>query len=294
MTRKMFAMVTTQGTAMSETALCAAHYVEPFIGFARVVGEGAEDIGSDTSFHDCTGNEELACVECGAGTDDDLHNSGDGVRVIHPGDQEWPDALTLLGDDEPTQLWVQGKGRLNELAARSVSIIGARAATSYGGHVASDFGYTLASHQITVISGGAFGIDALAHRGAIAADGLTIAVMATGLDVAYPSAHAPLFRRIAENGLLVSEYPPGTSPSRERFLARNRIVAALGLATVIVEAGLRSGSMNTAHRAHALGRPVLGVPGPITSALSAGVHSLLQDGTASLVTSAADVLKFVP
>jgi DNA processing protein len=143
-----------------------------------------------------------------------------------------------------------------------------------------------------VVSGGAYGIDGAAHRATLAADGLTVAVLAGGIDVPYPAGHTALLRRIADDGLIVSEYPPGVRPARYRFLTRNRLVAALSGATVVVEAGLRSGAANTAAWARALGRPVCAVPGPVTSSASVGCHVLVRGG-AELVTRAAEVVELV-
>jgi DNA processing protein len=157
--------------------------------------------------------------------------------------------------------------------------------------VASDFGYGLAQRDVVVVSGGAYGIDAAAHRGALAADGVSVLVSAGGLDRPYPTGNRSLYDRTAEQGLLISERPPGSAPHRQRFLSRNRLIAALGSATLLVEAAGRSGALNTAGYARDLGRPVLAVPGPITSAMSVGCHAQLQrdDEPAHLVTSVADI-----
>ena len=211
-----------------------------------------------------------------------------GGRLIVPGDLEWPSQLDALGDSAPWALWVRGAADLRFTALRSAAVVGARAATAYGTHVASVLGSDLASAGWSVVSGGAFGIDAAAHTGALAAHGITVAVLACGVDVAYPPRHDALFARIAADGVLVSEVPPGAAPHRTRFLVRNRVIAALTRGTVVVEAALRSGALSTAHEALRLGRPVLGVPGPVTSAMSQGVHRLLRDG-ALVVTSAAEV-----
>jgi DNA processing protein len=173
-------------------------------------------------------------------------------------------------------------------------VVGSRAATSYGTHVATDLGYGLGARDVTVVSGGAYGIDAAAHRGAQAAGGSSVLVSAGGLDRPYPSGNRSLYDQVAASGLLVSEHPPGSAPHRQRFLSRNRIVAALGAATLVVEAAYRSGALNSARYARELGRPVLAVPGPVTSAMSAGCHALIQrdEAPAHLVTSVADVLSF--
>jgi DNA processing protein len=229
-----------------------------------------------------------------------------GARVVIPEDEEWPAQLGDLCrisrpggqhvDREtypPVCLWVRGAPSLAATLDRSVSVVGARAATSYGTHVATELGYGLANRGWAVISGGAFGIDAAAHRGALAAGGVTAAVLACGVDRAYPISHANLFERIVEDGLLISEWPPGAAPYRHRFLIRNRVIAALSRATVVVEAGARSGARQTFGRAALLGRTLLAVPGPVTSAMSVGCHQLLRYGGARPVTSYAEVLEEV-
>jgi DNA processing protein len=182
---------------------------------------------------------------------------------------------------------------LEETLYRSVSVVGARASSSYGNHVATELGYGLANRGWTVISGGAYGIDAAAHRGALSAGGVTVAVLACGVDRTYPVAHTSLFERIVEDGLLISEWPPGSDPHRYRFLIRNRVIAALSAGTVVVEAGARSGARQTLGRAALLGRAVMAVPGPVTSATSVGCHQLLRTGGTRLVTSYAEVLEDV-
>ena len=213
-----------------------------------------------------------------------------GGRFLVPGDLEWPAQLDDLGDARPWGLWVRGTADLRMSMLRSVAIVGARAATPYGRQVAASFGAELARAGWTVVSGGAFGIDSDAHQGALAVGGLTAAVLACGVDVAYPPSNDGLFARIAADGMLVSEVPPGAAPHRLRFLVRNRVIAALTRGTVVVEAALRSGSLSTAAEADKMGRPVLGVPGQITSAMSAGVHRALRRG-ALLVTSPAEVVE---
>lgn len=222
-----------------------------------------------------------------------------GARLICPGDDEWPESLELLAHAAsvdggwggvPLALWVRGRARLAQLTERSVAIVGARAASEYGQYVASELAAGLADRGFTVVSGAAYGIDAAAHQGAMAASGQTVAVLASGVDLAYPRPHESMLDRIAdESGLVLSEVPPGTSPTRPRFLIRNRLIAALTLGTVVVEAALRSGALNTAAWAERCQREVMGVPGPITAAESAGVHRLIRDGAATLVTDAAEI-----
>ncbi len=214
-----------------------------------------------------------------------------GDRLVCPGDAEWPSQLSDLGNGQPYALWVRGDQDLRFACLRSVAIVGSRTASPYGVHVASEMGAELADQGWTVISGGAYGIDAAAHRGVLAADGVTVAVFACGVDVTYPSPHTGLFADIARYGLLVSEFPPGATPTRRRFLIRNRTIAALTRGTVVVEAARRSGAINTARHARDLGRAVMAVPGPVTSPMSAGCHTLLRDwGEAVCVTGTAEIL----
>ena len=220
--------------------------------------------------------------------------SAHGGRYLVPGDGEWPTQLMALGPAAPWGLFVVG-GELRAAAARSVAVVGARAATQYGVHVASELATDLATRGWSVVSGGAYGIDAAAHRGALAAGGVTIAALAFGADVAYPRGHVSLFARLRDDGgVLVSEFPPGTTPTKPRFLLRNRIIAALTRGTVVVEAAHRSGALNTAAAARRLGRPVMVVPGPVTSAQSMGCHRLARgDEPARIVTDASEVIEEV-
>jgi DNA processing protein len=221
-----------------------------------------------------------------------------GVRLIVPEDEEWPAAAFLAFDycgwehlAAPLALWVRGPVRLADVVERSVAIVGARSATGYGSHVAMELAHDVAGAGCAVVSGAAYGIDGAAHRGTLAAGGVTIAVLACGLDRAYPAGHTRLLARIGEQGLVVSEYSPGTSPARHRFLVRNRVIAGLAAGTVVVEAGWRSGSRRTASDAALLGRPVMAVPGPVTSALSVGSHQLLREPGTVLVTRAEEVIE---
>ncbi|MGM7696665.1 DNA-processing protein DprA [Microbacterium sp. A84] len=211
-----------------------------------------------------------------------------GARLLLPGDDEWPSGLDDLGDHAPSLLWVRGD--VAQLTRRErVSMVGARAATAYGDSIASELAGDLAASGTLIVSGGAYGIDGAAHRAALGAGGGTVAFLAGGVDRAYPAGHQQLFERIQTSGAMVSELPCGTAPTKWRFLARNRLIAALGMATVVVEAGWRSGSLNTAGHAAALGRPLGAVPGPVTSAASAGCHRLLREYDARCVTSTAEV-----
>ncbi|HLR97977.1 MAG TPA: DNA-processing protein DprA [Mycolicibacillus parakoreensis] len=232
---------------------------------------------------------------------DDLdHLDRMGGRLVTAADDEWPawafTAFAGVHDRSdclvPLALWVLGPTRLDELTERCAGLVGTRAATAYGEQVADDLAAGLVEADVAVISGGAYGIDGAAHRAALASAGTTAAVLAGGLDVPYPAGHSALLHRIARTGVLISEYPPGTRPYRHRFLYRNRLVAACGGATVVVEAGLRSGAANTAAWARSLGRVVGAVPGPVTSAASAGAHALLRAG-AEVITRPAEIVEIV-
>lgn len=212
-----------------------------------------------------------------------------GARIITSLDREWPSQLSALGRTTPLALWLLGAADLRLLALRSVAIVGARACTAYGEEVSRTWAADLAGDAWTVVSGAAFGIDAAAHRGALSAGGTTIAVLAGGIDVPYPRAHAPLIDAIADSGVVVSESPPGEQVRRHRFLSRNRLIAALGRATVVVEAAVRSGAAATAADARSLARPVLAVPGPVTSPASFGCHRMIQEGDALLASHVDDV-----
>jgi len=224
-----------------------------------------------------------------------------GVRFVVPGDEEWPAGLDDLAGLEAVQrrggvplgLWLRGPGHLVALTERSVAVVGSRAATAYGNGVAADLAADLADAGVTVVSGGAFGIDAAAHRGALAVGGASVGVVANGVDVAYPPGNARIFEALAARHLVVSELPPGSHPTRVRFLARNRLIAALSRGTVVVEAAIRSGARNTAGWAAALNRPLMAVPGPIHSSASVGPHLMVRSGQAVLVTRAAEVLELV-
>lgn len=222
-----------------------------------------------------------------------------GIRFLVPGDDEWPERLTDLTEAPhlhnrggvPLGLWVRGPLRLAEVVDFSAAVVGSRSSTTYGCDVAGAMGADLAAAGCAVVSGAAYGIDQAAHRGALAARGPTVAVLACGADRAYPEAHASLLDYIAETGLVVSEAPLRGAPTRIRFLARNRLIAAVARGTVVVEAAVRSGALNTASWSYGMRRPVLGVPGPVTSAASEGVHHLIRAKDALLVTSAAHVLE---
>jgi DNA processing protein len=218
---------------------------------------------------------------------------GDGIRLICPGDPEWPSQIEVLGDARPWGLWARGNADLRYACLRSVSIVGTRSATAYGAHVCTEMALTLAEGGWTVISGGAFGIDGCAHHAALAAGGTTIAVLACGVDHAYPQAHDKLFHSIRGQGATISEWPPGRMPTRPGFLVRNRVIAALSRGTVVVEAALRSGALSTARHARDQCRPLMAVPGPVTSKLSAGCHEIIREWGAVCVTGARDVMELL-
>jgi DNA processing protein len=216
-----------------------------------------------------------------------------GMRILCPGDPEWPTQLDVLGDARPLMLWLRGSADLRFACLRSVSVVGARAATGYGTHVATEMAAVLAERGFCVISGGAYGIDACAHRGALSAGGVTVAVLASGVSYGYPQGHQELFAAIAGQGVVVSEWPPDRAPTKPGFLIRNRVIAALSCGTVVVEAALRSGALSTARHARDLGRPLMAVPGPVTSAQSEGCHEIIREWNAVCVTRAQDVIENV-
>ncbi len=217
-----------------------------------------------------------------------------GVRLLTPDDSEWPSGVDDLGDHAPIALWVRGDVAAVATHARSIALVGARAATGYGEHVTMEASAGLVDRGYTITSGAAYGIDGMAHRSALASSGTTVAFLAGGVDRFYPSGHDALLNRIVETGAVVSELPCGSPPTKWRFLQRNRLIAASTLATIVLEAGWRSGSLNTAGHAAALGRPLGAVPGPVTSAASAGCHRLIRDFDAACVTSADEMAELAP
>ncbi|MGQ0841690.1 DNA-processing protein DprA [Actinokineospora sp.] len=265
------------------------------VGAAKLVRAG--DV-PDRVRHETSARREVDLAEA-----DMAAGAAVGARLVIPEDEQWPGwpllalhnacGRGLTWAAPPIGLWVRGPALLDDALQRSVSVIGARAATPYGEHVASEFGYGLAEAGVTVVSGAAHGIDGAAHRGALAAQGRTLAVLGCGVDVNYPASHSRLLDRIAKEGAVISEYPPGTAPAKHRFLVRNRIIASLGEGTVVVEAGVRSGARNTATTAATLGKIVLAVPGPIGSAMSLGCHELLRIGAATVACSVPEILEAV-
>ncbi|WP_241489370.1 DNA-processing protein DprA [Leucobacter celer] len=213
------------------------------------------------------------------------------MRIVTPESEGWPSALADLGDHAPLLLWVRGDPAA--LTGFSLAVVGARACTGYGSHVTAELTESVCEAGTTIVSGAAYGIDAVAHRTALALGAPTIAVLAGGADMPYPSSHGPLLERIVDSGAVCSEMVPGSAPTRWRFLQRNRSIAALARATLVTEAGVRSGSLNTAGHAAELGRPLGAVPGPVTSAASAGCHRLLREYGATLVTNGAEAREFL-
>ena len=258
--------------------LVAEHGVLDLVGYALRDGHTPDG----TALGRLLGRRERALA-----ADDEHICRALGLRVLVPGDDEWPTELEEL-PWAPWCLWVRGPVRLDEVVRRSVAVVGARASTAYGEQQAARLCLDLAERGFAIVSGAAYGIDAAAHRAALAAGGTTVAVLAGGVDVPYPRSNADLIARIGQVGALVSETPPGGAPARMRFLARNRIIAALSTGTVVVEAGLRSGARSTAKNARELGRHLMAVPGPVESSMSAGCHAEIRMG-ATLVTDAGEV-----
>ncbi|MEL0626434.1 DNA-processing protein DprA [Salinibacterium amurskyense] len=217
-----------------------------------------------------------------------------GARLLTPDDTLWPSRLNDLDWHAPSALWVRGTDEALAGIDRGIALVGARAATGYGEHITMEASAGLVDRGYTIVSGAAYGIDGMAHRAALASHGLTVAFLAGGVDRFYPSGHDALLGRIVENGVVISELPCGSPPTKWRFLQRNRLIAAASMATVVLEAGWRSGSLNTAGHAATLGRPLGAVPGPVTSAASAGCHRLIRDYDAVCVTNPDQMAELAP
>lgn len=217
-----------------------------------------------------------------------------GTRLIIPGDDEWPTGVDDLDLHAPLALWMRGTTGAIAALDHSIALVGARAATGYGEHVTAEASAGLVDRGYAIVSGAAYGIDGMAHRAALASSGTTIAFLAGGVDRFYPSGHDALLTRIVNTGAVISELPCGSAPTRWRFLQRNRLIAAASRATVVVEAGWRSGSLNTASHAGELGRPLGAVPGPVTSAASVGCHRLLREQLAVCVTTPDEMAELAP
>lgn len=217
-----------------------------------------------------------------------------GVRLCTPDEPDWPSGMHGLGAQGPLALWVRGVPLAYKSLSTSIALVGARAATGYGEHVTMEASAGLVDRGYTIVSGAAYGIDGMAHRAALASHGLTVAFLAGGVDRFYPAGHDALLERIVQSGAVISELPCGSAPTKWRFLQRNRLIAAASLATVVLEAGWRSGSLNTAHHALEVGRALGAVPGPVTSAASAGCHKLLREGQAICVTGPDEMAELAP
>lgn len=303
-------MSTTQGRAIDATLdaerlhrVAIAHLTEP--GDLRVAAL-VEHLGAETVHEGLLRRLDLEGLGLDAATRlasteperalEQAHRAG--LRFVIPGDTEWPAPVDSLQHAAPVErhggrplgLWVRGPLGLDELSS-AVAVVGARAATTYGTDLTHLMAGGLVQAGHVVVSGAAFGIDQAAHRGALSGDGRTVGVLACGADRVYPQAHARLIEHLADEHCIVSETVPGGAPTRMRFLSRNRIIAALSRGTVVVEAALRSGALNTANWAGRLDRHLMGVPGPVTSTQSAGVHQLIRESGALLVTGAAEVLE---
>ena len=213
-----------------------------------------------------------------------------GGQVVTPDDHDWPSGLSHLGAGSPHALWLRGNRSALDLLDQAVSIVGSRNVTSYGQYCAQSIAEDLVQADYLVVSGGAYGVDAEAHRGALAAQGVTIAVLAGGADRLYPTGNSALLQEIMNSGCVLAEQPPGNAPTRWRFLQRNRLIAALGQVTVIVEMALRSGAKNTMHHALAMSRDVFAVPGPIHAQTSRGCNIAIAEGKARIVTSVGELL----
>jgi len=208
-----------------------------------------------------------------------------GGELLTPEDSLWP---VMLNDLDVPPIAIIVKGDASTLSQRSLAIVGTRNPTPYGIRIAQDFAAGFVDREWAIISGGAYGIDSAAHKGALIAEGITIAVTASGLDIPYPAGNQRLFEEIVENGAIITEYLPGVIARPHRFLIRNRLIAALSRGTLVVEAAFRSGSLRTARDAAELLRPVMAIPGPISAPTSEGCHRLIGERSAELVTSIAD------
>lgn len=214
--------------------------------------------------------------------------------LLTPEDELWPEGIRDLSLHAPHVLWCRGQREALLTLPRSLAVVGARASTGYGEHVTMELAAGLVDRNVAIVSGAAYGIDGMAHRAALASEGTTLAFLAGGVDRFYPSGHDALLSRIVQSGLILAETPCGAAPTKWRFLQRNRLIAAATPATLVVEAGWRSGSLNTANHAATLGRPLGAVPGPVTSASSAGCHRLLREFDAVCVTTATEAVELLP
>jgi len=249
--------------------------------YERLLNDGYETTKSEkliADLHMCSGDQVLSRINDNHGT------------FITPLDDCWPSGVDDLAAP-PIGLVV--KGNKEVLQSQSLAIVGTRNPTSYGARIAGDFAAGFVDREWSIVSGGAYGIDSYAHKGALIAEGVTIAVVASGVDVNYPAGNSRLFTEICENGAIVSEYMPGNRALPHRFLTRNRLIASVSKATLVVEAAFRSGSLRTARDAAEIFRPVMAIPGPINSPTSEGCHRLIGERAAEIVTSVADAVEFV-
>jgi DNA processing protein len=276
------------GAAQALSAVMEKHSSQKI--FSRFAGQADEEYEAQLSeslrqwFSRLEGSVVTTALE---------HAAGIGAYLVSPQTDVWPIGLSDLDLHQPFVLWVRGHSEHMASFSQSISIVGARASTGYGEHVASQIVPELVENSVAIVSGAAYGIDGMAHRSALASEGITMAFLAGGIDRFYPSGHDALLGRLVSHGLVLSELPCGWAPTKWRFLLRNRLIAAVSQATVVLEAGWRSGSLNTANHAATLGRPLGVVPGPITSASSAGCHRLLREYDATCVTSAQEILELV-
>jgi DNA protecting protein DprA len=244
----------------------------------------------DGFYRSSKGEKTLSQIHPGGAAALSAHIDKAGGVFLTPEDLEWP---TQLNDLAAMPIGLIVKGRVECLSQRSIAIVGTRNPTPYGARIASDFAAGFVDREWLIVSGGAYGIDTHAHKGALIAEGATIAVIASGIDINYPAGNERLFAEIAELGAIVSEVMPGTPAFPSRFLTRNRIIAALSKSTLVVEAAFRSGSLRTARDATELLRPVMAIPGPINSPTSEGTHRLIGERAAEIVTSVADAIELI-
>lgn len=291
-----FAGLLTQGLGPVDALSCELCEASPVEVRRRLI-----DAGRDAAWIESFGDFESGLLQARARWQSrkalaPVVAAGDAHRqlagsLLTPSSPLWPEQLADLKFNQPLALWLRGSVR--HLETSGVSIVGSRNATSYGERATNELVGALASESLSVISGGAYGIDAMAHRAALALKTPTVAVLAGGLDRLYPVGNSTLLRRIESEGLLVSEMEPGVAPSKWRFLQRNRLIAALGVATVVVEANWRSGAINTVTHARELDRPVGAVPGSIQSPTSAGCNQLIRSMKAELITNGKELIELV-
>ncbi|MGO4103805.1 DNA-processing protein DprA [Leifsonia sp. YAF41] len=279
------------GASTALTAILESWPLEKLIGMLRDAGgDPEEDLGEKLDDGLQRWRNRLSSADVIHALEQCARSGG---NLLVPGDRLWPAALDDLGPHAPIALWWRGVDNAWLALPNSIALVGARAATGYGEHVAMEAAAGLVDRGFAIVSGAAYGIDGMAHRSTLASGGLTLAFLAGGIDRFYPSGHDALLARIAEVGAVVSELPCGAAPTKWRFLQRNRLIAAASTATVVLEAGWRSGTLNTAGHAAALGRPLGAVPGPVTSPTSSGCHRLIREYDAICVTNAAEMAELV-